>query len=76
MTNALKIGDRVGYSAAFLRSTGMYAGEEPFMRGEVIGFEPGSNDFTFAVVKWDGHGTRLINAKNVARVGSLAWSGV
>jgi hypothetical protein len=76
MTNALKIGDRVGYTAAFLRSTGMYAGEEPFMRGTVTGFEDISQGCVLAVVDWTGHGTRKVNVKNIARVGTLAWSGV
>lgn len=74
--SALKIGDRVGYTAAFLRSTGMYTGEEPGMRGEVIGFEDISQGFTLAIVDWSGHGTRKVNVKNLAKVGSLAWSGV
>lgn len=76
MTQALKIGDRVGYTAAFLRSTGMYTGEEPFMRGTVTGFEDISQGFVLAVVDWAGHGARKVNVKNIARVGTLAWSGV
>ena len=35
----IKIGDHVGYTVDFLRSCGMYSGEEPGMRGTVKGFE-------------------------------------
>jgi len=74
--SALKIGDQVGYSASFLRSTGMYTGDEPFMRGTVTGFEDISQGFVLAVVDWNGHGSRKVNVRNLARIGSLAWSGV
>lgn len=73
--SGLKIGDRVGYAAAFLRSTGMYTGDEPFMRGTVTGFEEISHGFILAVVEWDGHGSRKVNVRNLARIGSMAWSG-
>lgn len=76
MASALKIGDRVGYAAAFLRSTGMYTGEEPFMRGTVTGFEDISQGFVLAVVDWGRGHTRKVNVKNLARVGTIAWAGV
>jgi hypothetical protein len=72
----VKIGDQVGYTATFLRSTGMYTGEEPGMRGTVKGFEDISHQMTLAIVAWNGHGIRKVNVKNLARVGSLAWAGV
>lgn len=76
MSAAVKIGDPVGYSAAFLRDTGMYTGEEPGMRGVVTGFEDISHGFVLAVVDW-GHGhIRKVNVKNLARLGSIAWAGV
>jgi hypothetical protein len=76
MASTLKIGDRVGYSASFLRSTGLYAGEEPFMRGTVTAFEDISQGFVLAVVDW-GHGhSRKVNVKNLARLGTIAWAGV
>ena len=74
--DTLKIGDRVAYSAGFLRSTGMYTGEEPGMRGIVTGFEDISQGFVLAIVDWTGHGTRKVNVKNLARVGSLGFVGV
>jgi hypothetical protein len=37
----LRIGDRVRYSTAFLRSTGMYSGPMPFARGIVTGLDAG-----------------------------------
>lgn len=76
MANGLKTGDVVGYSAAFLRSTGMYTGEEPGMRGTVKGFEDISQGFVLAIVDWTGHGVRKVNCKNLAKVGSIAWAGV
>lgn len=72
----VKIGDKVGYSASFLRSTGMYTGEEPFMRGTVTGLEDVSHGMTLAIVNWTGHGIRKANVKNLAKVGSIAWAGV
>jgi hypothetical protein len=72
----IKIGDQVGYTASFLRSTGLYTGEEPGMRGTVKGFEDISQGFVLAIVDWTGHGIRKVNVKNIARVGSLAWAGV
>ena len=74
--NALQVGDVVGYSASFLRSTGMYTGEEPGMRGTVTGFEEISHGFVLARVNWTGHGTRKVNCKNLAKVGTIAWAGV
>lgn len=76
MRNALNIGDRVGYAASFLRSCGMYTGEEPGMRGTVKGFEEISHGCVLAIVDWTGHGTRKVNCKNLAKVGSIAWAGV
>jgi hypothetical protein len=75
MNSHLKIGDRVAYSADFLRSTGMYTGEEPGMRGTVKGFEDISHGFVLALVDWTGHGTRKVNVRNLAKIGSLAFVG-
>lgn len=36
---AIEKGDRVAYSAAWLRSTGHYAGDIPFLRGIVVSVE-------------------------------------
>jgi hypothetical protein len=75
--SALKIGDRVGYSAAFLRSTGQFTGRKPFLRGTIIGIEEIAPGTQFAGVIWDcSLDPRKVNVKNIARVGSLAWSGV
>lgn len=35
-----QIGDRVAYSAAFLRSTAMHTGDMPFLRGSVVAVMP------------------------------------
>lgn len=77
MAGGLKIGDEVGYAASFLRSCGMYTGEEPGMRGTVLAFEDISQGFVLASVKFKGHSEpRKVNVKNLARVGSIAWAGV
>ena len=74
---ALKIGDRVGYAAAFLRSTGQFTGPVPFRRGEILGFEELAPGCTLAGVQWDNEARpSSVNIKNLARVGSIAWAGV
>jgi hypothetical protein len=73
----LNIGDRVGYSAAFLRSTGQFTGRKPFLRGTIIGIEEIAPGTEFAGVIWDGSlEPRSVNVKALARMGSLAWAGV
>jgi len=38
-SRTFEIGDRVAYSAAFLKSTGQHTGATPFLRGEVVSVE-------------------------------------
>jgi hypothetical protein len=75
----IQIGDRVAYSANWLRSTGMYVGELGFWRGTVTNMQThGSKDFVLATVTWDkGKGPdepSLILAANLAKVGTPAMS--
>jgi hypothetical protein len=73
----LKIGDRVGYSAAFLRSTSQFTGPKPFARGTIIGIEEIAPGAEFAGVIWDGSlEPRSVNVKALARMGTIAWAGV
>ena len=77
MASSLKIGDQVGFSAAFLRSTGQHTGPVPFRKGQIMEIEEVSPGFTLATVYWNGeHKTTRANIKNLARVGTLAWAGV
>jgi hypothetical protein len=39
-TRTFAVGDRVRYTAAFLRSTGMYTGAIPQARGTITALEP------------------------------------
>lgn len=63
----MKPGDRVCYSARFLRSIGCYTGETAFRRGTLVALgEP------FATVQWDDDGeTMCVRLDNLAVVGSL-----
>ena len=71
----IKIGDRVGYSAKFLVSTGQQIGEAGFQRGKVIDFEP-FGQITLAVIEWDNPEWNIpcVNVANLAKVGSAAMS--
>jgi hypothetical protein len=72
----ITVGDRVGYSAAFLRSTGQYTGTAPFRRGVVQSIDAPAPGFTLAQIKWDGeHDPTSVNIKNLAQVGTMAWAG-
>jgi len=73
------IGDRVGYAAAWLRSTGNYTGALPFARGTVTKLEKfGGPGWALATVKWENDHfdevpTTILDC-NLAKVGSAAMS--
>ena len=70
---AIELGDRVAYSAAFLRSTGQHTGRVPFLRGTVRAVE-GNAHWRLCVIDWhDGTVGRVLDA-NLARAGSPAMS--
>jgi hypothetical protein len=72
----LTVGDRVGYSAAFLRSTGQYTGTAPFRRGVIRSIYELTPGFMLANVQWDfDREPSQVNIKNLARVGTMAWAG-
>lgn len=68
----IAIGDRVAYSAAFLRSTGQQVGEAGHGRGIVRELVP-LGDTSLAVIDWEGrHAGELperVNVANLAKVG-------
>ena len=65
----IMMGDRVAYSRAFLRSIACYAGDMPFARGVVTGFESLGPQTTLAVIQWDRPGIpERVNVLNLARI--------
>jgi hypothetical protein len=52
----MKPGDRVKYSAYFLRNSGFCLGELPHATGEIIGLDVLSPQCTLARIKWDREG--------------------
>jgi hypothetical protein len=73
----MNIGDRVAYSANFLRSTGQVVGEAGFQRGTIVEFEP-LGSITLARVKWDNPDWNFfitsVNVANLAKVGTAAMN--
>lgn len=52
-TQPIKVGDIVGYSKAFLQSTGQYTGDAPLARGKVIAFQSLGTETILAEIEWD-----------------------
>ena len=52
-TRPVQVGDTVGYSKAFLQSTGQYTGDAPFARGKVLALQPLGQDTILAEIEWD-----------------------
>ncbi len=72
-THSIRIGDRVGYSHAFLKSTGQFTGPVPFAKGKVTDLV-GFGGLTLAIVAWDTPDMpERVNVANLARVGSLSY---
>lgn len=68
----IKVGDKVAYSAAFLRSISCFAGDLPQGRGTVRELEILSAEITLAVIDW--HGADLpnkVNVRNLITVNAL-----
>lgn len=67
----VKIGDKVGFSATWLRSTFQLAGDIPHARGTVV-----TIDGMVAQVEWDRPNVpSRVLVKNLAQVGTLAHAG-
>ena len=66
----LKIGDKVAYSAQWLKSTGQYTGDICFARGVILSFTELSKECILAEVDWSSEDfPKRVNVKNLARVG-------
>jgi hypothetical protein len=50
-----EIGDRVAYSASFLKSTGQRTGDTPFLRGEIVSVEP-FGGHQLCTIRWELRG--------------------
>jgi hypothetical protein len=69
-TQSIRIADRVGYSHAFLQSTGQHTGEVPFAKGVVTDLVTIGGQ-TLAVVDWDTPELpERVHVANLARVDS------
>lgn len=69
----LQVGDRVRYSAMFLRSTGQYLGEVPQAKGVITGFKDLGSETKLADVRWENCRTCAgrVNVFNLWKVGRL-----
>ena len=71
---SIQVGDRVAYSAKFLRSIGCYSGDMPHARGTVTALQP-LGQTTLAVVDWNTDEIpRRVNTANLAKVGTPAMN--
>jgi len=70
MGTKLNVGDKVSYSATFLRSIGVYTGPMPFARGTIEKIDDFGN-VALAMVNWDDEEIPpRVNIKNLVKVGS------
>jgi len=68
-TQPIKVGDTVGYSKAFLQSTGQLTGDVPFARGKVLALQPLGTDTILAEIEWDKPDLPAkVNVKNLSTV--------
>ena len=74
---SIKVGDRVAYSAAWLRSTGQQAGEAGHARGVVTKIDAighGTDPLVLATVRWNKDMPPRVNVRNLARVGGAGFA--
>ena len=69
--NNLSIGDRVAYSAEWLRSTGQITGDIGHAKGVITKLANLSKETVLAHIKWENNAEfpGRVNVKNLARVG-------
>lgn len=72
-TQTIDVGDTVGYSKAFLQSTGQHTGDVPFARGKVTALKTLGKDVTLADIDWGNPDlpTR-VNVKNLTTIKGIA----
>ena len=65
-----KVGDKVAYSAQWLKNTGQQTGDIGFARGVITGFTELSKECVLAEVNWGSDEfPKRVNTKNLAKVG-------
>lgn len=67
----IRVGDRVAYSAAFLRNIGEVTGDMPQARGVVTELVAIGADTLLAIISWDGQPEDIperVNVRNLSRV--------
>jgi hypothetical protein len=70
----LAVGDRVAFTAPFLRNTGQYTGDVPRARGTVAALVP-LGDTMLAEVDWNTPDMpRRVHVANLCRVNSRAFA--
>lgn len=66
-TQTIRAGDTVGYSKAFLQSTGQLTGDVPLARGSVIALHTIGQDVVLAEINWDRPGLpERVNVRNLS----------
>lgn len=72
-TQPIRIGDAVGYSKAFLQSTGQHTGDAPLARGTVKALHPVGTETILAEIEWDRPGLPdRVNTRNLSTVREIA----
>ena len=63
----------MGYSKAFLQSTGQYTGDVPFARGQVTALHPVGSETLLAEIEWDRPDLPpRVNVRNLSTVRQIA----
>lgn len=71
----IAVGDKVAYSAAWLRSTGQFTGDLPHARGTVTDLKVLSADVVLATVDWQNEEIpNRVNVRNLCRVNEKGFS--
>jgi hypothetical protein len=70
---AIQAGERVAFSAAFLRSTGQFSGRVPALRGDVLAIDD-LGGCKLALIRWQDGTESRANVANLARIGSPAMN--
>lgn len=71
----IEVGNKVRYTAAFLKSIGAYTGPTGFMTGEVQSIKD-LGSLTIATVKWDDGDEGGCNVKCLIQCGKPDYSGM
>jgi hypothetical protein len=75
-TQPIKVGDKVAYSAAFLRSISCFTGDIPHGRGTVTALQTICPEVILAEINWFGNADlpARVNVRNLCRVQDRGFS--